>query len=283
MTAGPSDQSAPPSVPTCFRHPDRETYLRCSRCDRPICPDCMRDAPVGQQCVECVREGQRTTRTPRTVFGGVGVSGRTWVTWTFLAINVLVFLGGYLQPGLADRLFVQGWGIAHGEWYRLLTGTFLHIAWWHILVNMYALFIVGPHLERMLGHWRYAVLYLVSALCGSAFSVAVTGLTTGSLGASGAIFGLFGATFVVFRRLRLETGWIASTIAINLVITLLFSGLLFGGGGLIDWKGHVGGLVAGAAVAAAYAYAPQAKRLVVQVGVPIVLLVVALGAVVIRL
>ncbi|MQA77759.1 MAG: rhomboid family intramembrane serine protease [Streptosporangiales bacterium] len=276
MSAGPPDQSPQATVPTCYRHTDRETYLRCSRCDRPICPDCMRDAPVGHQCPECVREGTRQTRQPRTVFGGLSVTGRTWVTWTFLGINVLVFLGTYLEPYLAGRLLVWGVGIAEGQWYRLLTGAFLHTAWWHIMVNMYALFIVGPHLERMLGHWRFATLYLVSALCGSALSVAVTGLATQSLGASGAVYGLFGATFVVFRRLRLDTRWILSTIAINLVVTFLFSSF-------IDWKGHVGGLVAGVLVALAFAYAPQARRLVVQIGASVALVAVALLGVALRL
>lgn len=269
MSAAPP----PTTVPTCYRHPDRETYLRCSRCDRPICPDCMRSAPVGQQCVECVREGNRGVRqrSPRNVVGGLAVSGGTWVTWTFLALNVLVYLGQIADRQLSNQLLVYGTGIAEGQWYRLLTGTFLHTAWWHILVNMYALFIVGPHLERVLGHWRYAVLYLVSGLCGSCLSVAVGGLSTLSLGASGAIFGLFGATFVIFRRLGLQTGWIISTILINLVITFLFVG--------IDWRGHVGGLVAGLLVAVAYAYAPRAGRLAVQLAVPITLLVIAFAAV----
>ncbi|MQA02952.1 MAG: rhomboid family intramembrane serine protease [Streptosporangiales bacterium] len=274
MTA--ADEPTTGAVPTCYRHPDRETYLRCTRCERPICPDCMREAPVGQQCPECVREGQHTTRTPRTVFGGVSVSGTTWVTWAFLGINVLVYLATLGVVGLAEQLAVYGVGIAQGEWYRALTGTFLHTAWWHILVNMYALFIVGPHLERMLGHWRFAVLYLVSALSGSALSLAVTGLGTLSLGASGAIYGLFGAVFMVFRRLRLDTRWIITTIAINLVITFIFVNA-------IDWKGHVGGLIAGVLVAAGYAYAPKEHRLLVQLAVPVGLLLVGAGAVLMRL
>lgn len=231
---------------------------------------------MGQQCVECIREGNqdRRGRNPRNVVGGLVVSGGTWVTWTFLTLNVLVFLGQIAYRHLADALFLSGAGVADGQWYRLLTGTFLHTAWWHILVNMYALFIVGPHLERVLGHWRYAVLYLVSGLCGSCLSVVVGGTATQSLGASGAIFGLFGATFVIFRRLGLQTGWIASTILINLVITFLFVG--------IDWRGHVGGLVAGVLVAVAYAYAPRAHRLLIQLAMPVVLLVIALAAVVWR-
>lgn len=234
----------------------------------------MRDAPVGQQCVECVREGSRgrRQRSPRNLVGGLTVSSGTWVTWTFLALNVLMFLGQMVDRRLTGELLVWGAGVGEGQWYRLLTGTFLHAGWLHILVNMYALFIVGPNLERVLGHWRYAVLYLVSGLCGSCLSVAVSGATAQSVGASGAIFGLFGATFVVFRRLGRQTGWIVSTILINLVITFFFAGI-------IDWKGHVGGLVAGLAIAAAYAYAPRASRLVVQLAVPIALLVIAFAAV----
>ncbi|MGH3095670.1 MAG: rhomboid family intramembrane serine protease [Streptosporangiales bacterium] len=258
-------------VPTCYRHPNRETYLRCSRCDRPICPDCMREAPVGQQCVDCAGAGSKQTR-PRTAFGGVGMPRTTVVTWVFLGLNVAVFLAVQISPQLANVLFLSGQGVAYGQWYRLLTGAFVHIQWWHILVNMYALFIIGPHMERALGHWRYAVLYLVAALAGSGLSVAVGGLYTASVGASGAIFGLFGATVIVFRRLRLDTRWILSVIAINLVVTFLFHGI-------IDWRGHVGGLVAGTLLAVAYAYAPRAQRLLVHIGAAVALVVLSLALV----
>lgn len=256
-------------VPTCYRHPHRETYLRCSRCDRPICPDCMREVPVGQQCVDCARSGSKQNR-PRTAFGGVGMPRTTVVTWVFLGLNVAVFLAVQVYPQLVDQLFLSGRGVAYGQWYRLLTGAFVHIKLWHILVNMYALFIIGPHMERALGHWRYAVLYLVAALAGSGLSIAVGGLYTASVGASGAIFGLFGATVIVFRRLRLSTRWIISVIVINLAVTFLFHGV-------IDWRGHVGGLVAGTLLATAYAYAPRGQRLLVQVGSAVVLVVAALG------
>ncbi len=168
------------SAPTCFRHRGRETYVSCVRCGRPACPDCLRSAAVGQQCVECVREGSRATRQATAPFGGK-VTNRPVVTWTLVAINVLAYLGelinsnALINNGALVGRFNPTIGVADGQWYRLLTSAFLHeplgsgFGIFHIAFNMWALIVVGPALERMLGRARFVAVYLVSALGGSVF------------------------------------------------------------------------------------------------------------------
>jgi membrane associated rhomboid family serine protease len=246
------------AVPTCYRHPDRETYVRCQRCDRPICPDCMREAAVGHQCVECVSEGNRGLRTARTVFGG-GLVARPYVSLAILGINVLLFLA---QQATDNRITVDfGMNVlyvaGYDQYYRLITSAFLHWSILHILFNSWALYVIGPYLERALGHLRFLALYLTSALGGSVLGYWFDGPQTLSVGASGAIFGLFAATFVIGRRLDLDIRGVVVLIVINLVITFL-------PGTNISWTAHVGGLITGAIVAAALAYAPKSGRTIVQ-------------------
>jgi membrane associated rhomboid family serine protease len=267
-------QAQAPQVPTCYRHPGRETYVSCARCDRPICPDCMRDAAVGHQCPECVRDGNRTVRSPRTVFGG-RVSTRPVVTMTLIALNVLAYLGELTSAQFVSRFKMIGdgvmrtsngfeaVGVAHGEWYRLITAAFLHIppssgtlGITHILFNMWALWVIGPQLEQVLGRLRFTVLYILSAIGGNVLLYVVDAHQP-AVGASGAIFGLFAAFFVVGRRVGADTRGIAFLIVINLMFTFTFSG--------ISWEGHVGGLITGAVLAAAFAYAPRGRQKAVQV------------------
>ncbi|GIH72990.1 rhomboid family intramembrane serine protease [Sphaerimonospora thailandensis] len=259
----PTPPNMPPpgadAVPTCYRHPDRETYVRCQRCERPICPDCMREAAVGHQCVECVREGNRDVRRTRAVFGGAAVVTPR-VTWALLAANVLAYGAEVLARDEILRNF-QMWSPGvyfYDEWWRLITSAFLHApppSFWHILFNMWALFVIGPELERRLGSVRFGALYLLSALGGS---VAVYLFGIAAVGASGAIYGLFGALFVVARRLGYDACGVLWLIGINVVITFIVPG--------ISWQGHLGGLVVGTLVAAAFAYAPARNRTAVQVG-----------------
>ena len=259
------------TVPTCYRHGDRETYLRCSRCDRPVCPECMRPAPVGQHCLECLREGQRSTPVARTTFGG-RISGRPGaVTATLITLNVLIFLVQLTDRSLADRFAVFPPAVAGGEYYRLITAAFLHGGVLHLAFNMYVLYVVGVQLESALGRGRYLTLYLVSALGGSTLSYLLSPLNVAGVGASGAIFGLFGAMLVVARRLSLDTSGIVTVLAINLAITFLFPD--------IDWRAHIGGLVTGAVLAAALAYTPRRWRTAVAVAAPLVLVAV-LGVVI---
>ncbi|WP_405142740.1 rhomboid family intramembrane serine protease [Sphaerisporangium sp. NBC_01403] len=253
------------AVPTCYRHPGRETYVRCQRCDRSICPDCMRAASVGHQCVECVREGSRTIRQAEAPFGGRPVTTPV-VTWTLMAINVLAYLGEVANASLVGRYEMSAYGVAAGEWWRLLTGAFLHApppSYWHILFNMWALYVIGPQLERMLGSLRFGAVYLLAALGGSV-AVYLTG--SASVGASGAIYGLFGAMFVVARRLGFDVRGVLWLIGINVVLTFVIPG--------ISWQGHLGGLVTGALVTALFAYAPGKNRKAFQLGTALAVLAV---------
>lgn len=289
MDVQPTPAGSGTDVPTCYRHPDRETYLSCVRCGRPACPQCLRSAPVGQQCVECVREGSRGVRRPTTVFGGRAVSG-TIVTWTLLGLNIAFYLVEWVYPRIVDYLAMVGGtydpvlqqrvGVALGQDYRLLTSAFLHepgLAGFgpaHIIFNMWALMLVGPALERMLGPIRFLVLYLLSALGGAVFFYLFAPRDAFALGASGAIFGLFGAWFVVSRRLRADSRSIVFLIGINLVLSFVLA--------RIAWQDHVGGLLTGGVLTAAYAYAPRQRRTLVQAGVALTVLAVLIVAVVLR-
>jgi membrane associated rhomboid family serine protease len=273
------------AVPRCFRHPGRETYLSCVRCGRPACPDCLRSAAVGQQCVDCVRQASRTTRRPAGVFGGSLTSGAT-VTWTLVAINVvcyvaeIIFQNTVVGDGVLVGRVGSTLGVANGQVYRLLSSAFLHepigsgLGLLHIVFNMWALIVVGPSLERMLGRVRFLAVYLVSALAGSVLFYLVAAPTAVALGASGAIFGLFGAWFVLARRLRLDARQIIVLIVINLGISFAVPG--------IAWQAHVGGLIAGAALTAAFAYAPRRSRAVTQAAATVAILAVLVVAVVVR-
>jgi membrane associated rhomboid family serine protease len=282
-----SEAAASP-VPTCFRHPGRETYVSCVRCGRPACPDCLRSAAVGQQCVECIRTSNRGARSGRTAFGGRVVTGAV-VTWVLVAINVLLYLAIQVRPGIADDLEMVGLarggngaliGVGAGQWYRLLTSAFVApgglggLGFLDIAFNMWALIIVGPALERMLGSARYLAVYLLSAIGGGVFLYYLVPLNQPALGASGAVFGLFGAWFVVSRRLRLDSRGIVGLIVINLVLGFVVP--------RIAWQDHIGGLITGAALTAAYAYAPRSRRFLVQGGATVAVLALLALAVIVR-
>ncbi|NJP94042.1 rhomboid family intramembrane serine protease [Nonomuraea sp. FMUSA5-5] len=263
MTSQPPSPPSQPeqpaeAVPTCYRHPDKETWVRCQRCERPICPDCMRDAAVGFQCPECVAEGNKGIRQARSTFGG-NVVRTPFVTYALLVINVLVFGAQYLVGDrLTGELAMSPGDVAVlGEYHRLITAAFVHGSVFHILFNCWALFVVGPYLERAFGHIRYTALYLISALGGSVLGLWLDPLTQPTVGASGAIFGLFGAAFVVGRKLDMDVRGMAVLIALNLAITFLVPG--------ISWTGHVGGLITGSLLAGALAYAPKNSRTLWQV------------------
>ncbi|QNP71489.1 rhomboid family intramembrane serine protease [Streptomyces roseirectus] len=257
----------------CYRHPDRETGVRCTRCERPICPECMVSASVGFQCPECVRNGSGTghaptANQPRTIAGGTVAADPRLVTKVLLGINVLLFIAVQARSSLVDSLVLVGeWppapfqateGVATGEWYRLFTSMFLHQEIWHILFNMLSLWWLGGPLETVLGRARYLALYLISGLAGSALTYLLASPYQGTLGASGAIFGLFGATAILMRRLRQDMRPIIALLVINLIFTFGWSG--------IAWQAHVGGLVAGVVIGAGMVYAPREKRTLIQYG-----------------
>lgn len=257
-------QSSPGPL-SCYRHPDRPTALSCTRCGRPACPDCLRSAAVGQQCVDCVQAAAGSVPPARTAAGGLLRDGAPVVTYALMAVNIAVYILQMAIPRLVNRFaLIPGPVAAWGQYDRLLTSAFMHYGIVHILFNMYALYVLGPQLERHLGRMRFTALYLLSALGGSVVVYLFSPLNAATAGASGAIFGLFGATLVAARRLRLDVRSLIVLIVINLVITFTVPG--------ISWQGHIGGLVTGALVAAAYLYAPRAQRNLVQAGFSIGLL-----------
>ncbi|MDP7730923.1 MULTISPECIES: rhomboid family intramembrane serine protease [Mycobacterium] len=267
----PSPAQLPADAPTCYRHPDRQTYVHCTRCERPICGDCMRSAAVGHQCVECVQAGARTIRPERTRFGGRERAGAPVITFALIAVNVLAFVAE-MAVANAQRDFAL-WPPAvafYDEYYRLVTSAFLHYGPTHLLLNMWALYVVGPPLEMWLGRLRFSALYAVSGLGGSVLVYLLSPLNTATAGASGAVFGLFAATFVVAKRLTLDVRWVIAVIVFNLVFTFVVPLV---SSQQISWQGHVGGLVAGGLLSAAYVYAPRQRRDLIQASATVALLV----------
>jgi membrane associated rhomboid family serine protease len=214
-----------------------------------------------------VRGAQQQTRPATTRFGGRPAGDTALVTKILIGLNLLVFvLVGYVRPewhadlemsSFPGNAVFRPYGVADGEWYRLVTGMFVHFGPLHILMNMVSLWVIGPQLERVLGRLRYLALYLVAGVAGNALAYLVTDGNLRSAGASGAIFGLLGATAVLFKVTRTPLGPVVSLLVFNLLITFSVSG--------IDWRAHVGGLVAGTAMAAGMMYAPRANRNLVQV------------------
>jgi len=237
---------------TCYRHPDRETRVSCSSCGRPICPDCMTPTPVGMRCPECM---QQRTKVVRGVGGGATGFWQSPATYVLIGLNVIAFLAeiasgsGGLSGGGGGSVYrsfsLLGVGVSEGEWYRLVTGGFLHAGIWHIVLNMAALYIVGRVLEQGIGTPRFIALYAAALLAGAFGALALTHPYTPTVGASGAVFGIFAATAVIARgrgmnAIASELGFL---IVINLVITFTIPGISIGG--------HLGGLVGGAVCAAA--------------------------------
>jgi membrane associated rhomboid family serine protease len=213
------------------------------------------------------------------------------VTWTLIAVNVFVFLVEVARPNVLYAWGMLGTpaltpagleaGVAGGQWYRLITSAFTApgtsfggLGFLDIALNMWALVVVGPALERMLGHGRFLAVYLLSAVGGSLlyYYLQPHGLAAG---ASGAIFGLFGAWFVVSRRLRLDSRGIVILIGINLAFSLIYRNT-------IAWQDHVGGLIVGALITAAYAYAPRKNRLAIQMAATVAVVVILAVTVAIR-
>ncbi|MBI0379252.1 rhomboid family intramembrane serine protease [Streptomyces albiflaviniger] len=281
----------------CYRHPQRETGISCTRCERPICPECMISASVGFQCPECVSgrasAGSEASAAgpppraaqPRTLAGGTMASDPRLITKILVAINIAVWLAA-LSAGdrlvndldLVGRAYdpgtVQIVGVAEGQWWRLVTSVFLHQQLMHIAFNMLSLWWIGGPLEAALGRVRFIVLYMLSGLGGSALSYLLAAQNQPSLGASGAIFGLLGATAVLMRRLNYDMRPVIALLALNLLFTFTWSG--------IAWQAHVGGLVAGTVVAYGMVHAPREKRALVQRGTCVLVLLAIVAMVWIR-
>ncbi|RAN71390.1 rhomboid family intramembrane serine protease [Bacillus sp. SRB_336] len=263
---------APANAPVCPRHPERVSYVSCQRCGRPTCPECQRSAAVGVQCVDCVRETARTMPARRTVFGGAVRTGRPVVTLTMMAICVAAYVLDLVIPnGFVFQTFAYAPFLTASEPWRMVTSAFLHSTnIIHIGFNMYALWILGQALEPAFGRARFLAVYIISALAGSVGVLLMTPVDTTVVGASGAIFGLFGALFVVQRKRGGDLRSIIVLLVINAALGFIIPG--------IAWQAHLGGLIAGGLCAAVIAYAPQRNRALVQWGgmAAVVLLMVGL-------
>lgn len=275
-----SESQAERSSATCYRHPDRPSYILCQRCGRTICPQCQTQAAVGVQCPECVREGRASA--PRRSVGArlqtlIGTrGGQPVVTWSLIAITVAVFVSQQVTQAVGFPI-VDYYGVFRPGWlfampWTPITALFLHGSVLHILFNMYSLFVFGPILEQMLGRVRFLALYLVAGLGGSV-AVAVLAPGGGVLGASGAIFGLMGAYFVIARRLGGNNVQILLVIGLNLVAGFFISN--------VSWQAHMGGLITGCVIAAVYLATrriDQRRRQAVLVGVVAAVLVAIMVA-----
>jgi membrane associated rhomboid family serine protease len=268
---------------TCYRHPDRETRVSCSSCGKPICPECMTPTPVGMRCPECARQ---KTRVVRGTGGGSGFD-RAPATFVLIGINVIAFLveiasgAGGLSSGTITGITLDfglfGPAVADGEWYRILTSGFLHAGLFHLGFNMFALYVIGQLLEPALGTPRFVALYFASLIAGS-FGALLLDPNALTVGASGAVFGIFGATMIIARGRGMNeiASQLGLLLILNLAITFTVSSISVGG--------HLGGLAAGLLCAVAIVAGERGRlgpnRFGAEMGFMVALAVVAfLGAI----
>ncbi|MET4060518.1 membrane associated rhomboid family serine protease [Arthrobacter sp. UYP6] len=253
MSYGVPAETPASQVPVCPRHPDRVSYIRCQRCGRPACPECQHAAPVGIQCVDCFRESQRQSPAYRTSYGGRVSTGKPVVTITLMAICVAFFAVQFLYPPFTYELWYAPLYTGVEPW-RMLSSAFLHSPGniLHIAFNLYALWFLGQGLEPQLGRLRFALLYLISALGGSVGVLLLSPINQPVVGASGAIFGLFGALLVVLLQRRASVRSVLILLAINFALGFFVPN--------IAWQAHLGGLLTGVACAAVLVYAPKGKN-----------------------
>lgn len=213
----------------------------------------MVPAPVGFHCPACVAEAQRRVPPVRSQLGGVARANPRRVTTALIGINGVLYALTWLSGDAMLREFgLIGVAVAAGEWWRLLTAPFLHAGLWHVGLNMFALWVLGGVLEPLLGRGRFLMVYLASALGGAVASYAFSNPGAVSVGASGAVFGLLGGLVVALRRLNRDVSGVIALLLINVALGFVFPN--------IDWRAHLGGLVVGALVTAAFAYAPARYR-----------------------
>ncbi|GAA2334479.1 rhomboid family intramembrane serine protease [Saccharopolyspora halophila] len=285
MTVPPGSQpgadGAPAQLPGCVRHPDRPTGLRCVRCDRPACPDCLRDASVGMQCVDCIAKAESTTRRPTTV-AGARLREKPILVPALIAVNVVIFAITALQAGsmrnFSSALFADfsmlPITVAAGEWWRLLSSGFLHIGFLHLAMNMIALWVIGRDLELLLGRSRFIAVYGLSLLGGSVAVFLFGAADAPVAGASGAVYGLMGGIAIAALRLKVSLRPVLIVIGLNIVLSISIPA--------ISLLGHLGGLVLGVAATAALVYAPRQNRNLVQAGALVGLLVVLIAVIITR-
>lgn len=277
----------PVGVPTCYRHLDRETWIRCQRCERPICPDCMNDAAVGFQCPSCIAEGRKSVRQPTAAYGGRPSANPGLTSIVLIVMNAAVWVVVTATGGNSSRvvdwlalrarsLCVDGdsaflttkaacdagdtavWvpGVSDGAVWEMFTSMFAHVQPWHLGFNMLALWVLGPQLEMVLGRVRFLAVYLLSGLAGSVAVYWLSAEYAATLGASGAIFGLMGALVVIGLKVGGQVQGLLLWIGINVVLTFTLPN--------VSWQGHFGGLVGGALITAILVYAPRERRTTLQ-------------------
>ena len=294
MTQPPSPHTPPAALPGCWWHPNRRTGLSCVRCGRPACPDCLREASVGYQCIDCVQTARRQTRTQQRQYRSAGYGARTVagarlsdravVTPVLIALNVLIYAITAVQahspmqnqsaPLFLDWVLWPASIALDDQWWRLVTGGFLHFGIIHIAVNMFSLYIIGREIEALLGKVRFLAVYGLSLLGGSVVVYAFGDINQTTAGASGAIYGLLGGILVAVLKLRLNPAPAIGIIVLNLIITVSIPG--------ISLLGHLGGLVTGALISAAMVYAPEKGRAGWQAAAVLVLAAALVGLVVFR-
>jgi membrane associated rhomboid family serine protease len=237
----------------------------------------MNDASVGFQCPSCIAEGAKAVRAPRTIAGGA-ISGREGiVSMTLIGINVLAFLIQIATGDQTSEIYqhgaMQGYVVADGDYWRLLTSAFLHAGVLHIAFNMYALYLFGPFVERALGTWRFIVAYLTMAIFASVFVYVLTDPLTVTIGASGAVFGLFGMALIFLLKAKQDVSTLLVLLAINAFLSTR---------GGISWQGHLGGFIIGCLLGVAFAYAPRDRRAGIQVAVFAVVWIGMIATIVVR-
>jgi membrane associated rhomboid family serine protease len=282
---------APPTIEYCYRHPNVQTGVHCTRCGRPICTECMIPAAVGYQCPECVEQARREFRRGpgRRRVRPSGFSATKVLLFALLAGFVLevaeggpnALLQGPSLQKLVDLGAMQPLLIAHGQYWRLFTAIFLHEGLLHIAFNAYALWLFGQFVDDAYGTRQFVLLFFLTGLFASATSYAFSDPGTVGVGASGAVFGIFGA-FIAYHYRRRDLAQSAASLRWAVTMILLNAFLAFSFRS-IDWHAHVGGLVAG--FLAGYAlegFGPRSTRTLVRIGGIVVLIAVGVGLVVWR-
>lgn len=281
-------QPQEPMALACYRHPDRGTFIRCQRCERPICGDCMISAAVGFQCPECVATAAKQSRQNVGPYGGKRSADPRLTTFALIGVNLVVWVLTFLlgdqftdlvalrargiclsstDPGMwypdavgqAACSYLGGTfapGVADGAWWQIITSAFTHTEIWHIGMNMLSLWFLGPPIEAALGRVRFLAVYLFSGIFGSLAVLWISSPTTQVLGASGAIFGLIGALLAIQHKIHADLRFVLSWLALNVVYSFAVPG--------ISWEGHLGGLIGGLAATEVIIRAPRERRSQVQ-------------------
>lgn len=220
-------------VQTCYRHPERRAGVTCQRCNRPICPSCMAQASVGFHCPECAYGSPQRVYTARSL----AALHRPVITQVLIAIDVVAYLATSSSNNVRD-FYLYGPAVASGEWYRIVTGGFMHAGLLHLGMNMFALWILGSQVEAVTGRLRFSLIYGAALLTGS-LGVMILSPGSATVGASGAIFGLLGFAVAnqFARGISLMQSGLGAILLINLLFTIGVPGISIGG--------HLGGLAGG--------------------------------------